>query len=405
MDNHVTVLGGGTAGWLTAYYLIKKLNYSNVTVIDSSEIGILGAGEGSTPILKKVYIDQLGLDEKEFTSKVNGTKKYGINFVGWNEDPTYEFIHGFELNGYPGYNSYAYHFDAVLFAKFLKEKTLELGGKHLDKVVKDFTLENSKIKKVIFNDGTDLETSFIFDCSGYNRMIAGGVYNSEWVSYEDQLLVDRALPFSFSTDIASKFANTSAIASEAGWIWEIPLQNRYGCGYVFSSTHATEEDIKKEILLKYSDKELSFGKLIQFKSGYYSKVANHNSVAIGLSTGFLEPLEATSIMTTVQQLIALPTDLFNSNFQEEHNTVVKSLYDQSMLFIRHHYNFSRNDTKFWKDYRELELPDTLIRVYSTVMEIDDNVKEILNPARGLLAFKKNNYQLILLQNFAKKELI
>lgn len=405
MDKAITVIGGGTAGWLTAFFLAKKKNFSNITVIESSEIGILGAGEGSTPILKRTYIDDLGLDENEFISKVNGTKKYGIDFQGWNKDSSYKYIHGFELNGYANSRSYAYHFDAILFAKYLKEKSLELGVKVINKVVQDFTLVDSKIKEIIFTDTCKINTDFVFDCSGFNRLVVDKLYKSEWISFSDQLLVDSALPFTYPTKDTPQFVLTSAIASNSGWIWKIPLQNRVGCGYVFSSKYADEDSVRKEIIFNNQGKEISFGKTFKFEPGYYARVANSNSIAIGLSTGFLEPMEATSIMTSIHQLRSLPDNFIDTEFQEHHNTVVKSLYEQSMLFIRHHYNCSKRETKFWEDYKKLNIPNILFRVYSSVFNENENLEDIINPANGLLLFKKSNYKLILDQNFATKSAV
>lgn len=405
MDKPIVIIGGGTAGWLTAYYLLRKKNYTNVTIVDSTKIGILGAGEGSTPILKKVFIEKLGLEEKEFISKVNGTKKYGIDFIGWNSNTDYKFTHGFELSAAASYNSYAYHFDATLFANYLKSKTLELGGVHIDKVVTDVRTHTNKVNSIIFSDNTSIDPSFVFDCTGFKRLVIGKALKSSWVSYKDQLLVDSALPFTIKSNNNSEFATTSAIASQNGWTWKIPLQNRFGLGYVYSSNHASEEEIRKEIFESYPNVDIKFGNVIEFESGYYKKVAIGNTIAVGLSTGFLEPLEATSIATTVHQLINLPENLFTEDYQDHYNTTVESLYEQCMLFIRHHYYCNRLDSRFWNDYNKLKLPTKLSQIYSFLDQNTDELTDIIKPEKDLLLFKRKNYELILRQNFHEEKLV
>lgn len=403
MKKKVVVVGGGTAGWLTALYLAKNHSHYDLTIIDSTKIGILGAGEGGTLILRKVLLDEFGFDEKEFLDKVNGTRKYGIVFEGWNKNTDYSFVHGFELNGQEESQSFAYHFDARLFADYLKEKTLELGVKHIDKEVSDFKLYNNNISKIVFDDKTELDSDFVFDCTGFKRMITGNLYNTDWVSFEDELMVNTAIPFQFPNKSITPQPKTIASAQKYGWVWQIPLQNRWGCGYIFSDEYADESTIKNEIEKLFGDKDITIGNTIKFEPGCYDKVWNENTISIGLSTGFLEPLEATSIMTTIFQLKKLPKNLFDDNFRTAYNEYVYSLNFQNMMFIRHHYNCSRNDSQFWLDYRNEELPNELTEIYKS--NTKEEIYDILGIIDKQIIFRLPQYNHIYKNNFMEVSVI
>lgn len=403
MKKKIVVVGGGTAGWLTSLYLAKNYSYYDITIIDSTKIGILGAGEGGTLILRKLLLDEFGLDEKEFLEKVNGTRKYGITFEGWNENTKYSFVHGFNLNGQEDTYSFAYHFDARLFADYLKEKTLELGVNHIDNEVLNFQLYNNKISKIIFENNDFIDCDFVFDCTGFKRMITGNLYKSKWISFENELIVNTAIPFQFQNDKISIQPKTIASAEKYGWVWQIPLQNRWGCGYIFSDEYADETTIKKEIQELFCDKDIRIGNTIKFEPGCYKEVWKENTISIGLSTGFLEPLEATSIMTTVLQLKKLPKNLFNDNCKQIYNESVFSLNFQNMMFIRHHYNCSREDTQFWIDYKNKNLPNELTQINNS--DNDTNIFNIIGIINNKITFRQPQYNHIRKNNFMKGSII
>jgi tryptophan halogenase len=398
----IVVLGGGTAGWLTSYFIKQKYPNHQIITIDSSNIGILGAGEGSTLILKKLLIDRFGFSENELLSKVNGTKKHGITFEGWNKKNNYSFIHGFELNGTESENYYAYHFDARLFADFLKEKSIEDGVFHIDNDVIDFEKVNNKISKIILKNNQSLECDFVFDCSGFNRLLIGNLYNSEWISYENELIVNTAVPFFLPTIKQKGLSKTIAKADDYGWIWQIPLQNRTGCGYIFNNMISPEDDVKYRIQQLYGD-DVKFGNTISFKSGSYKQSWIENVIAVGLSSGFLEPLEATSIMTAVFQLLKLPSDIFENTHQKKYNRLVNDLNYQNMMFIRHHYNCNRDDTKFWKEYTNKEIPIELKKIYDS--DNTEDICDILNTIDRQIVFKQVQYNHIYKNNFNTNPLI
>ncbi len=398
---NIVIVGGGTAGWLSAYYLKKKhVNY-NITLIESTTIGILGAGEGGTPNLYSTLIEEFGFNEEEFLTKVNGTKKYGIIFDKWNNNKEHSFVHGFNYDGLEN-EEYSYHFDARLFADYLKNKSIECDVNYIDSEILDFVLVDDELNKIILKNGLQIDTDFVIDCSGFYRMIIGKLYKSKWNSYEDELLVNSALPFFINeqnTDIKQK---TIAEATDWGWMWKIPLQNRWGSGYLYNDTMIDDEFIKNEIIRLHKGKDILINKKIKFNAGCYEDVWVQNCVAIGLSGGFLEPLEATSIMTIIFQLQQLPKNICDYSERDKYNRKVFKFNHQNMLFIRHHYNCSRSDTKFWETYINKEIPNDLEKIYKT-FHTKNLIFDTLDIDVSYLTFNKNQYKHIFYNNFLKKE--
>ncbi len=333
----IVIVGGGTAGWLSAIYIKKKYSNYNVTLIESSQIGILGAGEGGTPNLRSIIMDEFGFDEEEFLKNVNGTKKYGIIFDKWNDDLNHSFIHGFASDGSEN-NLYSYHFDARLFAEYLKSKAIELGVVHLDAEVDEFKLNNGFINEIVLKDKSTLFTDFIIDCSGFSRLLIGKLFKGKWNSYENDLLINSAIPFFIHKANTNINQKTIAEAAEDGWYWQIPLQNRWGCGYLYNDTMIDDDSIILKIKEKYKNETITINKKIKFQPGCFEDVWISNCIGIGLSTGFLEPLEATSIMTIIFQLRRLPIDLFDYSYRDMYNYNVRQYNYQNIIVIRHHYN-------------------------------------------------------------------
>jgi tryptophan halogenase len=396
----IVIIGGGTAGWLSAIYIKKKYTNHKISIVESSNIGILGAGEGSTPNLKELLVSQFGFNEEDFLNKVNGTKKFGITFEGWNSDINHSFVHGFN-DGIEHSNLYSYHFNARLFAEYLKEFALNIGVEYIDNEIKDFELIDNKVSKIIFEDLSTIDTDFVIDCSGFKRLIIGNLYKEKWKSYKSELIVNSAVPFFLTQDRLDEYPKTIAKAVEYGWIWKIPLQDRWGCGYIFSDKHTNETEIINEINKMFGDKILTINKPIKFNAGCYENVWVENCIAIGLSGGFLEPLEATSIMTTIVQLTNLPNDIFDNTKRDLYNQVIHNVNYQNMMFIRHHYNCSRNDSSFWKEYRNMVLPDELTKIYNKAAN-PKSVFDILNINNKNIVFSLAQYMLIYENNFIKK---
>lgn len=405
---NIVIVGGGTAGWLAAFMISKfKPNY-NVTVVESSSIGIIGAGEGSTGTLVSIVrnVDwDFGLDEEEFLRKTKASVKLGILHKDWKNLNT-EYIapidgpasgrftkigtplslfhllannKPFHMSSYNGYcieynsssfysngpkldnaGSHAYHFDGRLVGAFFKEKSPLV--KHIDAIIKDVEVSTlGEIISLTLNDGSKVFGDFFIDASGFARVLSKAL-DIKWISYKKYLPVDTAIPFLLPFKKNEKIKPiTEAWAQKNGWMWKIPTQERYGCGYNFSSQYTDVESAQKEIELSLGH-EITPIKVINFEPGRLETVWNKNCLSVGLSSAFLEPLEATSIHSTIVQLM---TFIFNHmrDTKEEtcnqgavniYNHVSSVMYDGFRDFLSIHYASSRTDSEFWRDISKNE---------------------------------------------------
>jgi len=401
-DKNIVVLGGGTAGWLTALYLKIIFNQCNITLIESKKIGILGAGEGSVPVLPR-FLSELGLKLPEVIKSTGGTIKNGISFENWNGDGK-KYFHGFDVknilnkfkmpphfsygcydyylknlvnnnmsfddNTYPpllSYQnkvdldnmSYSYHFDAHKLAEHLK-KVGQIRGINLyyDEFKNVKTDEFDNITALNFESGRSQSCDFVFDCSGFNRLLIGKYYKTKWIDYQKHLPIKKAIPFFLKQDESIK-PYTQAIAMKYGWIWKIPLQHRYGAGYIFDSDYISDEDAFNEA--KEMFPEIEYTRTIKFDAGRYEKVWHKNCIAVGLSTGFTEPLEATSIWIAINQLYKLlhflPDMFSNKNHRKDlYNKITSDMNDSILNFLYFHYMTKRTDSLFWKEFRQKNKP-------------------------------------------------
>ena len=385
--NNIVIVGGGAAGWLSALFLQKKSDTQNpITLIESEEIGILGAGEGSVPILP-VFLHSLDIDVYEFLAEVNGTPKLGINFENWNGDGT-DYFHHFNhqsdfsisdsIKEYYGYLyknklniqnheitsvvvnsakthpklSASFHFDAHLVAKYLRKVAESRGIIRVEAIVKSFTQKpNGDISEINLENGQSIKTDFVFDCSGFKRLVIGELFKTKWKDYSDILPVNSAIPFFLPQSDYKIKPHTRAIAMKYGWIWMIPLQNRWGCGYVFDDTYINSDEAKKEVE-EFLGHEIEVNRTIKFNAGRYEKFCVNNCIAIGLSSGFTEPLEATAIMVIILGLRAVAGIRKNNksidDFREQYNNYMSAVCDDIADFLQFHYFTKRNDTDFWK---------------------------------------------------------
>jgi len=384
----ILVMGGGTAGWLTALYLTKTFPQHHITLMESKPIGILGAGEGSTPHLV-AFLNMLGVDLNELLKECKGTIKQGISFENWNGDGE-KYFHPFAVqNEYKhfsidnlfGYDSYDYylkhlihrkmplkehtyssiqsyknvvdtdnidnsiHFDAHLLADYLKKITKV--DKHIyDEIKTTAQDEHGNITKV-----NNVECDLVFDCTGFRRELIGKLYKSEWKSYQDCLPIKRAIPFFLPPE---NKPYTQAIAMKYGWVWKIPLQHRCGAGYIFDSDYITDEEAFAEAKEMFPD--IEYTRTIKFDAGRFKKTWINNCIAVGLSSGFTEPLEATSIWMATEQLKLLETfiDVMFTNDEDtkkDYNEVIANNNDMVMEFLHYHYMTKRDDSPFWKEFR------------------------------------------------------
>jgi tryptophan halogenase len=410
---HVMVVGGGTAGWLTAAFLAQALGSKGsdgvaVTLVESTDIGIIGVGEGSFPSLRGT-LSAIGIDEARFVRECNATFKQGVKFAHWVRPPVESgadhYFHPFNapsqrpggpellpywLQGaarpgtafaasatmqkrvadashgpkhstdgdFLGPMNYAYHFDAGLLAKLLADQAKFLGVKHLLATIDRVVLaEDGAIDSLVTKERGTLQADLYIDCTGFRAALIGDALGSPWRSLEDVLFVDRALamqvPYArHDTPIPSYTIST---AHEAGWTWDIGLHERRGVGYVYSSRHSDEAEAER-VLRHYigpASEQLE-PRLLKLKVGYRDVQWVKNCVAVGLSSGFLEPLESSGIglIETAAYLIAymFPHDGNLAPVATQFNALMKARYERITDFIKMHYCLTqRRDTPFWID--------------------------------------------------------
>lgn len=427
-NKKIVIVGGGAAGWMTALYTRFLSEDYDITLIESEEIGILGAGEGSVPYLP-TFLSRIGIKEKDFLKHTNATFKIGINFENWRKDKK-DYFHPFDvtrnevsytlkkmepnlakyrlsdldvpyslinlianeetiensyINSILAYNNrspyvqiegfedliatYSYHFDATLTAKYLRRVAEERGVKRIEGIVSKINNdENDYITNVICND-VQYDCDLIFDCTGFKRLIIGNHYNVKWKSYQDKLKVNTAIPYFLP--ISEKIPPmTKSIAMDYGWMWQIPLQNRWGCGYIFDDNYIDVETAKEEVR-RYVGHDVKMDRTIKFNAGRYEDVFVKNCIAVGLSAGFTEPLEATAIWTVMQTLSMLTQSLINEpkQFQiKEFNKLIANFNDDIANFLHFHYLTDKDNTPFWSDYEKTTTKSEKLENYLNIFK-------------------------------------
>lgn len=411
----VVIIGGGTAGWLTALVVNKFWKNTNVTLIESSKIGVLGAGEGGTSNFGKMLV-LLDINQNDFFNRTKSTVKSGLHLYNWtgqNELSKHMF---FGDNPNEKTKSYAYHFDARLVAEYFKEIAIYRGITWVDGEVDNILHTNGNITKLNLKDGNTIDLDFVFDCSGFARLIIDGVHNEEWISYDKYLMMNKAITFFLPQNKIYTFNDksyTEMVSMDSGWMFRIPLQHRWGSGYVFNTKYKTIEDTKLEVE-KYLGHEITIQKTFDFNPGTHKQSWIGNSISIGLSYGFIEPLEATSLMSTIMQLKRLIDINFDDNHKDNYNKWCYQINEQNLNFIRYHYLCERDDTPFWKDCTSMPIPPKLEKILdknnsiTTRTDLDLlNAFELENVDTNELTFFVNNYQTIFKKNkkSLKKQLL
>jgi flavin-dependent dehydrogenase len=439
----ILVVGGGTAGWLTAGYLARVLGAdlpggARITLIESEDIGILGVGEGTFPTIRKT-LSRIGVDEAELIRRCGATFKQGVKFVDWHSAPgtTHldHYLHGFQaaddsegpellpywllgmagdlpwdeasspqkraadahrapkLPSHPDYVgplNYAFHFDATALAVLLREQAVANGVRHLIGTVEQVTLgEDGAIAGVRSAEHGALGADLYIDCTGFRAELIGKALQQPWTSCRDALFCDGAIalqvPYVQPDDpIASCTIST---AQPAGWIWDIGLDTRRGVGHVYSSAHisadAAEDALRAHIGPVASSLE---ARRFRFDAGYREVSWYKNCVAIGLSSGFFEPLEATGIVLA-EVAAALVANLFpwagdHETSARQFNGLMRRRYERARDFLKLHYLLSRRtDDAFWIDNRaSSSTPDSLAELLDrwrhrppNEIDIDPNV--------------------------------
>jgi tryptophan halogenase len=411
----VVIVGGGTAGWMAAAAFARFLNdgQTRITLVESEEIGTIGVGEATIPPLI-TFNRMLGINENEFISATQGTFKLGIEFVNWGGIGERYFHpfgqHGHDLEGVhfhqlylrerkkrvmqdisawsmsavaaqlgrfarPGPDTkppfgqllYAFQFDASLYAKFLRSYAEPRGVRRIEGKIVDATLraEDGFVESVTLANGQQIAGDLFIDCSGFRGLLIEQKLETGYEDWTHWLPCDRAIaaPTSYS---GNPDPYTRATAHKTGWQWRIPLQHRMGNGHVYSSAHISDDDAEQVLRDNLDGELLDEPRRLRFTTGRRKQAWNRNVVSMGLSSGFVEPLESTSIhliQSGIARLIALfPDKRFNPIERDEYNKQMQDLYEDVRDFVILHYKATtRDDSDFWTQCRTMSIPDTLQR--------------------------------------------
>lgn len=420
---HLCIVGGGSAGWMTAAALAKKFSRKKlqISLVESEEIGTVGVGEASLPHIR-FFNQTLGIDERDFMRKTKATFKLGIEFVDWGRKGQ-SYIHPFgdygeKINSVDFYQywllaqknndigsleeyafgiaaaksnkffipeigaldlknsfGYAYQFDSSLYAEYLRDFSCKLGVDRIEGKIVNTSLNNKNgyISELTLENNQRISADLFIDCSGFRGLLIEQSLQSGYQDWSNWLPCDRAIAVPCeSSEQLNPF--TRSTAKEAGWIWRIPLQHRTGNGHVYCSHFISDDDAQDSLIEQLDGKVLAEPRKLKFKTGRRNHFWKKNVVAIGLSAGFLEPLESTSIHL-IQEGITKLIGLFPSfNDQQteskkltidelditEYNAQMSLEYERIRDFILLHYVANdRSDSPMWKYFKNMTLPDTL----------------------------------------------
>jgi tryptophan halogenase len=408
----VVIVGGGTAGWMAAAAFSKRLDPAvEITLIESDEIGTVGVGEATIPHLA-VFNEMAGINEDEFLAACQGTFKLGIEFVDWGEKGERYFHpfgpHGTDLRGVHFHQLYlreakrralpdirewsmsavaasldrfarpppdarlplsqlvyAFHFDASLYARFLRPRAEAQGVTRIEGKIVDVILDGSSgnVQSVSLADGRRIEGDLFIDCSGFRGLLIEQKLGTGYEDWSRWLPCDRAVAVPTPlTGPPEPYVRCTA--RSAGWQWRIPLQHRMGNGLVYSSAHQSQDDAEKSLLSNLESEPLAQPRHLSFTAGRRKFAWNANVVSLGLASGFIEPLESTSIhliQVGITKLLALfPDKRFDASERAEYNRQTQEIAEDIRDFIILHYKATRReDSDFWNYCRTMDVPDKL----------------------------------------------
>ncbi len=429
----IVIVGGGTAGWMTAAALSTVLNGRyNIRLVESDEIGIIGVGEATIPMIQR-FNRVLGIDENEFMRETQGSFKLGIEFVNWGKLGD-RYMHGFGRLGQdlatlpfdqywnkmrragkaapleeysitrmaskankfmpPRFDvpnsplrdiGYAYHFDASLYAKFLRKLAESRGVVRIEGKITRATLRepDGHVDAVELENGTRVEGELFIDCSGFRGLLIEQTLQTGYEDWTHWLPADRALAVPCeSAPVITPY--TRSTAHKSGWQWRIPLQHRTGNGHVYCSRFISDDEAAATLLANLDGRALAEPRLIRFQTGMRKLAWNRNVVALGLASGFLEPLESTSIhliQSGIQRLLDFfPDRGWSAIDRDEYNRQSRFDYERIRDFIILHYHLNqRTDSAYWKECANMAIPDTLrhkmamYRSHGRVVRVDNEL--------------------------------
>ncbi|ESQ84063.1 hypothetical protein AEAC466_09975 [Asticcacaulis sp. AC466] len=409
---NIVIVGGGTAGWMAAAALSKVLGTQkySLTLIESDEIGTVGVGEATIPTIQE-FNRMLEIDENTFMRETNASFKLGIRFLNWSAQGSDYFhpfgTYGLDMNGInfthywmryhlaggsadfglfnpqtlaarqnkfgrmaeinpkaPNVN-YAFHFDASLYAKFLRAYSEEKGVVRREGKINAVAQapDSGDVESVTLEDGGTINGDLFIDCSGFRGLLIEQTLKSGYTDWSHWLPCNRAVavPCEKTRPITPY---TQSTAREAGWQWRIPLQHRTGNGYVFCDSYLSEDKASELLLQRLDGKAQAEPRVIRFVTGHRTKQWNRNVVAVGLASGFLEPLESTSIHLVQEAVLTLlryfPGKVITDTLRDCFNRDMLAAYDNVKDFLIAHYKVTkREDTDFWAHCKRMEIPDSV----------------------------------------------
>ena len=402
----VVIAGGGTAGWTVAAALAQHLGeLLDITLVESDEIGTVGVGEATIPTIRTFHA-LLGIDEREVMRATQATFKLGIAFENW-AHPGDRYIHAFgtigkstwmgdfhnmwlmaKARGFGGklgdycfewqaaeagkfavseksQINYAYHLDAGLYAGFLRKQFGPKGITRVEGKIAEVEQdgESGYVTALVLEDGTRVEGDLFVDCTGFRGLLIEQALGAGYEDWRHWLPTDSAL--ALQTGPTQQFPPyTRSIARSAGWQWRIPLQSRVGNGLVFCSEHQSEDEARAELMGNLAGEQLTEPRLIRYVTGRRRKIWDKNVVAVGLASGFLEPLESTSIhLIQIGAMRLMQLFPFGGDFETlaaRYNRLSHNDFERIRDFIVLHYKLTeRDDTPFWRGCRDMAIPDSL----------------------------------------------
>ena len=401
----VVVVGGGTAGWTAAASLARLIGANlNVILVESDAIGTVGVGEATIPPFRTMH-RLLKIDEAEFLSRVQGTIKLGICFENW-RTIGHDYIHSFGFTGqgcwaagfhhfwhkaralglaedYSRYApelmaakagkfgllqqdalSYAYHLDATSYAGYLRQLAEKDGVTRVEgKIVDVRQTESGDISEVVLESGQVVKGDLFIDCSGFVSLLLDKALGTEFEDWTHWLPCDRAIAVQTKA-VSEPIPYTRSIARESGWQWRIPLQKRVGNGLVYCSDFMSDDEARDTLLSNLEGEVITEPRVLRFRTGQRVKHWNRNCVALGLSAGFLEPLESTSIHLIQRGVIRLLQMFPHGGIVDSDRAEFNRQMDKEFRFIRdfiilHYHVTERTDSEFWRRCRDMDIPDSL----------------------------------------------
>ena len=411
---NVVIAGGGTAGWMAAAAFARMLpaDTTKITLVESDEIGIVGVGEATIPPIK-TFNAMLGIDENEFVARTNGSFKLGIEFDGWQREGEAYFhpfgAYGQDINGVKFHHfwrklqqqgfpvpigefnmcnvaarhnrfdrangqagsaiaslDYAYHFDAGLYARFLREYAETRGVKRIEGKIARVEQRESDgfISALVMEDGSKISGELFIDCTGFRALLIEETLQSGYEDWSHWLPCNRALAMP-SARQEPLTPYTRSTARKAGWQWRIPLQHRTGNGLVYCNDYLSDDEAAAILTANLDGEQLAEPRPLRFVTGRRRKAWEKNCIALGLTSGFLEPLESTSIhliQAGISKLLAFfPDQSFNADERDEYNRLTAMQSEHIRDFLILHYKRNDRSEPFWKRCAAMEIPETLSR--------------------------------------------